>query len=106
MQAETCGPLVQVAVGKEIGLGWEVRSFSRGVAGGGGVPVMVTVQKIPFTGLLATRLEVSQGGVGGAAHFVWGSHSLSMAELGQSSGHLSLFLLHQARPGALGARKM
>lgn len=105
MQAETCGPLVQVAVGKEIGLGWEVRSFSRRVAGGGGVPVMVTVQKIPFTGLLATRLEVSQGGGGGAAHFVWGSHSLSMAELGQSLGHLSLFPLHQARPGALGARK-
>lgn len=84
MQAETCGSLVQVAVGKEIGLGWEVRSFSRRIAGRGGVPVMVTVQKcqIPFTGLLATRLEVSQGVVGGAAHFVWGSHCLSMAELG------------------------
>lgn len=37
MQAEASGPLVQVAVGKEIGaLGWEVRSFSRRVAADGG----------------------------------------------------------------------
>lgn len=73
MQAEAC-PLEQAAVGKE---GWEVRSFSRRVATGGGrvtVTVMVTVHKcqVPFIGLLAARLVISQRV--GAVHFARGTH--------------------------------
>lgn len=76
MQAEAC-PLEQAAVGKEVALGWEVRSFSRRVATGGSrvtVTVMVTVHKcqVPFIGLLAASLVISQRV--GAVHFARGTH--------------------------------